>query len=132
MPTYTPPWSVVTNGHTVTCGIYVGGSSHFGHYVNKAVLQAALDCGWQDEEAVQAMQEYDEHYFESTWRFQDTFFDIVQEAEDWLNENTEEGLWSWYEGDFRVDAIDQCPRCGEACYADSNINPDTQCPDHLL
>jgi hypothetical protein len=124
-------YTVTTNGHIVETGIPVGCASHFGHWVNKGVLQTALDCGWQDEEAVQAMQEYEKRYLDLDWRFQDTFFDLVTEAEEWLNEHTEDGVWSWHEGDFRVDATEPCPHCGADRYLDRNIDPHSECPDHL-
>jgi hypothetical protein len=35
------------------------------------------------------------------------------------------GMWSWSQGDFRVDGIEPCPECGESRYSDPDMRHDT-------
>lgn len=123
--------NVVTNGQDAQPGIPSGCSAPNGHYVGKAVVLTAVEFGWSDVEAHRAATEYDEQCHDLDWRFADTWDDMVEEAETWLNEHTTGGLWHWVDGDFRLDATEVCPDCGEQRFADPDVE-DTACDAHLL
>jgi len=122
--------TVKVNGQDWETGIPAGCSSPNGHYVGKNVVLTALGAGWQDEDAGEAAAEYDELGGDPLWQYSDAWHDIVQDAEDWLNEHTEGGFWHWSDGDFRLDVpvamearrssfessiVAECPQCGNVC-----------------
>jgi hypothetical protein len=137
IPTPRVPIIRVTNDDTgevhedvLSTGVISGGSSHFGHYVGKAVVEEALGFGWHDEMARGAVETYDDWYFREDWPHADHWHDMVTEAEEWLNEHTEGGLWHWADGDFRIDATEECPQCGDQRFANPDAE-DTTCGEHL-
>ena len=106
------------NGHTVVTGEVAG--SHQGHYVSLRAVEIALELGWNDKYAWRAAGEYGEHYHEESWDFFDSWSDIVDHAEAWLNNHSYGLLWYFHEGSFRVDSTSECPECG----CDRFDNPD--------
>lgn len=93
--------SITCNGHPINPGVVL--SSPHGHYVSKAVIETALGLGWEDDDAADAVESYDDNYFDQSWRHFEYWYDMVDDAERWLNDNTEGGVWHWFDGDFRVD-----------------------------
>jgi hypothetical protein len=124
------PGTIYCNGEVIAPGIIPGGSSPFGHYVSKAVIEQALSLGWADEMARGAVETYDDWHFREDWAHFDHWHDMVTEAEEWLNESTDGGLWHWSDGDFRVDATQECPDCGGQRFFDVSLESEV-CPDHL-
>jgi hypothetical protein len=55
---------------------------------------------------------------------------MVDDAEQWLNDNTTGGIWHWVDGDFRVDEVGDCILCGEPRFTNPDMG-DVQCGDHL-
>jgi hypothetical protein len=114
--------TILVNGRPAQPGIIPGGSSHYGHYVGKAVIETALGFGWHDEHAAGAAETYDEWYHRSDWAYADHWHDMVEDAERFLDASTEGGVWHSEHGDFRLDAVEDCPRCGWRRWSD----PDRQ------
>lgn len=92
---------ITTNGKPILPGVVAESSR--GHYASTIVVGEALELGWDDPDARRALSQYSEYYDNGRWEFFDAWYDIVSEAEDWLNENTEGGVWHWFDGEFRVD-----------------------------
>jgi hypothetical protein len=109
------------NGHPAQPGIPPGCSAPNGHYVGRDVIFTALDFGmpdsWKHGYALAAHQ-YEEFGGSQEWEYYDSWHDMVTEAEVWLNDHTEGGVWSWSDGDFRLDGVEDCPLCGEQRYSD--------------
>jgi hypothetical protein len=129
----TPPLpTIYCNGHHITPGVIPGGSSPNGNYVGHAVIQMALSLGWHDEMARGAAETYEEWYHRPDWAHSDHWHDLVTEAEEWLNESTDNGLWHWADGDFRVDVTEECPECEEFRFADPEVRGEVDpCGEHL-
>lgn len=97
--------SITCKGRTITPGVVYG--SHHGHYVGLYAVQEALYYGWEDSDAERAASEYVTHYYRDDWEFAlEVWDDIVTDAVDWLNDNTQGGVWHFWDGDFRVDTED--------------------------
>jgi hypothetical protein len=122
---------IYCNGERITPGVIPGGSSPMGHYASKAVVEEALALGWHDEMARGAVETYEDWYHREDWAHADHWHDLVTEAEEWLNESTDGGMWWWSDGDFRVDATTVCPDCGGTRFADVSLESGGDCPDHL-
>lgn len=116
--------------YLLNSGVIPGGSAPMGHYVGKAVVQIALDFGMADEMAAGAAETYDDWYHREDWAHADHWHDLVSDSEEWLNEHTEGGLWHWADGDFRFDATQECPDCGDQRFADPDVG-DLDCRHHL-
>jgi hypothetical protein len=112
-------------------GVVPGCSSPLGHYVGLNVVRTALEFGWPDTMAAGAAETYDEWYHREDWAHADHWQDIVTDAEDWLNEHTEGGLWHWDDGDFRFDLTEECPKCGDLRFSDPDML-DTDCDSEHL
>lgn len=91
---------ITTNGQPILPGVVAESSR--GHYASMIVVGTALDLGWDDKYVRRALSQYSEHYDNG----RDAWYDIVDEAEAWLNDNTEGGVWHWYDGEFRVDTLE--------------------------
>lgn len=120
--------TVKVNGQEWQAGVLNGCASHHGHYALKNAVLTALEAGWDDEEASEATESYDESYADDEWPHYYTWADIVDDAETYLNSVTEGGIFLWTDGDFRLVETTECPECGETI--DAN-DPPTECPDHI-
>lgn len=130
--------AITCNGWPISPGVISGGSSSNGHHVGRAVIVMALDVGMPDGDDEghdfgfeQAAREYEDYGNESDWQFADSWHDMVTEAEEWLNMHTASGMWSWSDGDFRVDAVADCPHCGEPRFADPDVGDEDCASGHL-
>jgi hypothetical protein len=139
IPTPRAPIIRVTNDdsgqvseYVLNSGVVSGCSSPNGHYVGLNVVRTALEFGWPDTMAAGAAETYDDWYHREDWAHADHWHDIVDDAEEWLNEHTEGGLWHWADGDFRIDATEECATCGEQRFSDADIaDHDQNCGNHL-
>lgn len=118
------------NGQVLVAGVVSGCSSSAGHYATKHMVAEALSFGWADTMAAGAVETYDDWYWRSDWPHFDHWHEIADDAEQWLNDNTEGGIWHWVDGDFRVDEVGDCILCGEPRFTNPDI-ADVQCGDHL-
>lgn len=119
---------VKVNGQDWQTGIPSGCSSPNGHYVGCNVVLTAIDAGWRDRDAEDAALSYADRYWRDDWDYADTWQDIVDEAESYLNNVTEGGIWIWTDGDFRLVAVAECEECGEMFDRDEP----GECPDHFM
>lgn len=134
IPVPEPGPYVQVNGtvYPIVPGVPAGCSSPNGHYVGMNVVMTALDFGWADTMAAAAAETYDEHYADEDWPHRDHWYDMVTDAERWLNEHTEGAMWHWADGDFRVDLVEDCPVCGSQRFADPEVGDgDVNCGNHL-
>jgi hypothetical protein len=77
-------------------GCWVAG--HHGHYASAIVIETALNYGWHDTQAAEIAARYPE----LTEHEQDVLNDVVNDAEQWLNEHiAPEGYsFGWHDGEF--------------------------------
>jgi hypothetical protein len=124
---------VRVNGQEWKPGIPPGCSSPNGHYVGMYVVLTAIDAGWDNEDAPIIAGDYELNYWQEDWEWFDLWHDFITEAEAYLDSVTEGGVWQWQDGDFRLDATEECPECGEQRYADPDVRGDDDpCDgDHL-
>lgn len=120
----------LTNGQPMSTGVLVGCGAHSGHFVGKEVVGWALTLGWADTMAAGAHETYDDWYWREDWAHFDHWHDTVHAAEVWLNDNTVGGHYSWFDGDFRLDATEECPHCGGERFTDPD-HEDFDCAEHL-
>ena len=118
------------NGQVCLPGVVSGCSSPNGHYAMKHMVAEALSLGWHDEMAAGAVETYDDHHFREDWPHRDHWHDMVTEAEDWLNDHTDGGMWMWTDGDFRLVRTGECPWCTSTAWAEP-APEQRDCPDHL-
>jgi hypothetical protein len=121
---------ITTNGHPMQPGVMGGMSAPMGHYAGKHMVEHALDLGWHDEMARGAVETYDEWYHREDWAHADHWHDMLAEAEDWLNEQTEGGYYGWQDGDFVLMETMECPFCSALAFADP-APEQRDCPDHM-
>lgn len=114
----------LVNGEPWAPGIPPGCSAPNGHYAAHAVVLLALEAGWGDEEAASAAASYEASVHDPDWDF-DLWYEVLNEAEEYLNDVTEGGVWLWDDGDFRLAIV--CPGCGELVEPGASL----VCAEHL-
>ncbi len=88
----------------LTTGVVLESSR--GHYAARMMVEYALYYGWDDADARQAVEEYDDNYYREDWRYAYTWQDITEDALTHLNLITEGGVWWWCDGDLRLDTYE--------------------------
>ena len=94
------------NGETVPLQTGCVFASHRGHYIQQSIIRQALELGWVNPEAEQAANEYDDNYSNLEWEFFDAWFDMADEATDYLNDHTTGARWDWWDGEFHLQTLD--------------------------
>lgn len=106
---------VVNDGmrpENLTTGVVLEGSR--GHYAARMMVEYALYYGWDDADARQAVEEYDDNYCREDWQYGDAWQDITEDALTHLNLITEGGVWWWSEGDLRLDTYEDAEEMSES------------------
>jgi len=93
------------NGEIVPLTLGCVFASPRGHYIGRDVVQAAVSLGWDDADAVRAADSYEESW-DHDWEFFDAWYDIVDNAVQYLNDHTTGAVWDWFDGDFMVQDSD--------------------------
>ena len=94
--------AVKVAGTNVTTGCVLESSR--GHYAGMYLVRTALVLGWQDEQANDLCDHYEDAYYSPTFDHQ-VWSDIMDDALGWLNDNTDDGVWYWWDGDLRLDTL---------------------------
>jgi hypothetical protein len=96
--------NIECNGQPVETGCVF--DNHFGWHNHARLINLAHELGFElSGEDLLLVQLYDEGNDDDN--NSEVIFEMMEEAEAWLNEHTTEGyVWYWFEGDFRLDSAE--------------------------
>jgi hypothetical protein len=105
--------TLLVNEQECSTGLVLDG--HFGWHNHVRMLQTAEGLGWEIDDELQAVMDlYDSGDYDYDSNIPEIIFDAMQEAENWLNDRTDDGfVWHWHDGEFFLSPLCENGDCND-------------------